>query len=89
MRMANSCWPPQVVRFLKSPDGLAFLHQLLAAAHLVFVQANDCGIRNLCWFLKISGLDEFIALGVKVLGRSATGAGDGGWARSSRASFSW
>jgi hypothetical protein len=61
MRIANSCWPPQVVRFLESPDGLAFLHQLLAAAHLVFVQANDCGIRNLCWFLKISGLDEFIA----------------------------
>jgi hypothetical protein len=34
---------------------------LLTAAHLVFVQANDCGIRSLCWFLQLSQLDEFIA----------------------------
>jgi hypothetical protein len=60
-RMTDSRWPPQVVHFLESSDGLAFLHVLLTAAHLVFVQANDCGIRNLCWFLELSGLDEFIA----------------------------
>jgi hypothetical protein len=59
--MAQSRWPSQVVQFFESPDGLAFLHVLLTAAHLVFVQANDCGIRNLCWFLELSGLDEFIA----------------------------
>jgi hypothetical protein len=34
---------------------------MLTVAHLVFVQANDCGIRNLCAFLELSGLDEFIA----------------------------
>jgi len=60
-RMTHSRWPPQVVHFVDSPDGLAFLHVLLTAAHLVFVQTSDCGIRNLCWFLELSGLDEFIA----------------------------
>jgi hypothetical protein len=59
--MKHSRWPPQVVQFLESTDGLAFLHVLLTAAHLVFVQANDCGLRHLSWFLVLSGLDEFIA----------------------------
>lgn len=60
-RMKDSQWPGQTVRFLESPEGLAVLHRMLTAAHLVFVQANDCGIRNLCAFLELSGLDEFIA----------------------------
>lgn len=38
-------------RFLESPEGLAFLQQLLVARQLVFVQANDCGLRNVGWFL--------------------------------------
>jgi hypothetical protein len=59
--MHHSRWPPQVVQFLESRDGLAFLHVLLTAAHLVFVEANDCGLRHLGWFLELSGLDEFIA----------------------------
>ena len=48
------------VRFLESSEGLAFLHQLLVALHLVFVQANDCGLRNVGWFLRLAGLDEFL-----------------------------
>ena len=60
-RMKDSQWPGDTVRFLESPDGLAILHRILTAAHLIFVQANDCGIRNLCAFLELSGLDEFIA----------------------------
>lgn len=60
-RMKDSQWPGDTVRFLESPDGLAVLHRILTAAHLIFVQANDCGIRNLCAFLELSGLDEFIA----------------------------
>jgi hypothetical protein len=60
-RMKTSQWPGQTVRFLESPEGLSILHRLLTAAHLVFVQANDCGIRSLCAFLELSGLDEFIA----------------------------
>lgn len=57
----NSSWPREVVAFFESPEGLDFLHRLLMAMHLVFVQANDCGIRNLCFLLELSGLDEFIA----------------------------
>jgi hypothetical protein len=57
----NSSWPEPVARFLETPDGLDLLHRLFTAAHLVFVQASDCGLRNLCWFLKLSGLEEFIA----------------------------
>jgi hypothetical protein len=60
-RMKDSQWPGQTVRFLESPEGLSVLHRMLTAAHLIFVQANDCGIRNLCAFLELSGLDEFIA----------------------------
>jgi hypothetical protein len=56
-----SSWPGDVARLFQSPDGLDFLHGLVTAAHLVFVQANDCGIRSLCWFLELSGLDEFVS----------------------------
>jgi hypothetical protein len=57
----SSSWPKRVARFLETPEGLDFLHRLFTAAHLVFVEANDCGLRNLSWFLELSGLDEFIA----------------------------
>jgi hypothetical protein len=57
----NSSWPREAARFFESPEGVDFLHRLLVASHLVFVQATDCGIRNLCNFLELSGLDEFIA----------------------------
>lgn len=60
-RMKHSQWPGDSVRFLESPEGLSVLHRMITAAHLVFVQANGCGIRNLCAFLELSGLDEFIA----------------------------
>jgi len=57
----RTSWPKSVVHFLETPEGVDFLHRLFTAAHLVFVQANDCGLRNLSWFLDLSGLDEFIA----------------------------
>jgi hypothetical protein len=59
-RCRESRGPAALVRFLETPEGLAFLHRLLAAVHLVFVQANDCGLRNVGWFLHLSGLDEFL-----------------------------
>jgi hypothetical protein len=59
--IASSSWPKRVARFLETPEGLDFVHRLFTAAHLVFVQATDCGLRNLGWFLRLSGLDEFIA----------------------------
>src|SRR5262245_24241100 len=51
---------PAVVAFFESPVGLAFLHRLLIAAHLVFTQANPCGIRTICQFLELSALDRFV-----------------------------
>ncbi len=57
----NSPFPKSVTRFLETPEGLDFLHRLFTAAQLVFVQASDCGLRNLGWFLQLSGLDAFIA----------------------------
>jgi hypothetical protein len=42
-----SAWPPAVVEFFESAPGQCCLHRLLTAAHLVFVQANDAGIRSL------------------------------------------
>jgi hypothetical protein len=60
-RIRNSPWPEPVARFLETPEGLDLLHRLFTAAHLVFVQGSDCGLRNLGWFLRLSGLDAFIA----------------------------
>jgi hypothetical protein len=59
--MENSPYPTSVARLLETPEGLDFLHCVFTAAHFVFVQASDCGLRNLNWFLKLSGLDAFIA----------------------------
>jgi hypothetical protein len=59
--IATSSWPKPVARFLETPAGLDLLHRVFTAAHLVFVQASDCGLRNLGWFLQLSGLDAFIA----------------------------
>ena len=57
----DSPWPAPAARFLETPAGLDLLHRVFTAAHLVFGQANDGGLRNLGWFLKLSGLDAFIA----------------------------
>jgi hypothetical protein len=51
----------QVVEFFESPAGLSFLHQMLAAVHLIFGQANSAGIRSICTFLELSGLHHFVA----------------------------
>ena len=60
-RCQSSRLPRTLVEFCESPAGLAFLQQQLIALHLVFVQANDCGLRNLTLFLQRSGLDEVLA----------------------------
>jgi len=57
----HSSWPERTVRFFESPEGTEFLHRLMTAVHLVFVEANDCGLRNLSWFLKLSRLSDFVA----------------------------
>ena len=57
----NSSWPARTVRFFETPEGTEFLHRLMTAAHLVFVEATDCGLRNLSWFLELTRLSEFVA----------------------------
>jgi hypothetical protein len=51
---------PGLVRFLESPEGVQFLHHLLVTLHLVFGLANDCGLRNIGWFLRLAGLHNFL-----------------------------
>src|SRR3989475_8562548 len=49
-----------VVAFFHSVPGLAFLHRLVLALHLVCTEVGACGIRLVCLFLKITGLNRFV-----------------------------
>ena len=51
---------PQVVAFFDSVPGLAFLHRLVLALHVVFVEVGACGIRLGCLLLQITGLNRFV-----------------------------
>src|SRR5215510_1377033 len=51
---------PAVVAFFHSVPGLAFLHRLVLALHVVFVEVGACGIRLVCLLLKITGLNRFV-----------------------------
>src|SRR5713101_5499153 len=42
---------PAVVEFFQSPPGLAFLHRLVLAIHLVCTEVGACGMRLVCLFL--------------------------------------
>jgi len=61
LRKATIDADPELIAFFESPVGLAFLHRLLIAAHLVFTQVGPCGIRLICQFLELSQLDRFLA----------------------------
>jgi len=52
---------PEVVAFFESAVGVAFLHRLVLAAHFVMTLLGPCGIRLVCLFLELSGLDQFVA----------------------------
>jgi hypothetical protein len=52
---------PALVAFLESSVGVAFLHRLILAAHLVMTLVGPCGIRLVCVFLELTGLDHFVA----------------------------
>jgi len=52
---------PEVVAFFESPAGVAFLHRLVLSAHFVMTLLGPCGIRLVCRFLALSGLDRFVA----------------------------
>jgi len=51
---------PQVVAFFESGPGLAFLHRLILALHVVFVEIGAGGIRLVCRFLEITALNRFV-----------------------------
>jgi hypothetical protein len=52
---------PHVAQFFQSAPGLAFLHRLVLALHLVCVEVGACGIRLVCLLLDLTGLDRFVA----------------------------
>src|SRR5499433_258431 len=52
---------PHVADFFQSGPGLAFLHRLVIACHLVCVEVGACGIRLVCLFLHLTGLNRFVA----------------------------
>ena len=52
---------PALVAFFESSVGVAFLHRLILAAHLVMTLVGPCGIRLVCLFLELTGLDQFVA----------------------------
>lgn len=52
--------PPAVAQFFESPEGLAVLHRVVAAAQFVLNLRSPDGIRLVCEFLHQSGLDEFV-----------------------------
>jgi hypothetical protein len=51
---------PQVVAFFESGPGLAFLHRLGMALHVVFIEIGACGIRLVCRFLELTALKRFV-----------------------------
>ncbi len=51
---------PAVVAFFQSVPGLAFLHRLVIALHVVCVEIGACGIRLVCLLLKLTGLNRFV-----------------------------
>ena len=52
---------PRVAEFLQSGPGLAFLHRIVIAFHLVCVEVGACGMRLVCLFLHLTGLNRFVA----------------------------
>ena len=52
---------PAVVAFFHSAPGLAFLHRLVLALHLVCTEGGACGIRLVCLLLNLTALDRFVA----------------------------
>jgi hypothetical protein len=52
---------PHVAEFFQSSPGLAFLHRLVLALHLVCVEVGAGGIRLVCLLLRLTGLDRFVA----------------------------
>ncbi len=71
-RAANMEAPPEVVAFFESPAGLAFLHRLQVAAHLVMNNMGNCGIRLVALMLGLAGVGPFVGLSYGSQQKAAT-----------------
>lgn len=58
---------PELVAFLESPTGLAFLHRLVVAAMFQFCQVGPCGVDHVSAFLRLAQLDVFVATAHSVM----------------------
>jgi hypothetical protein len=58
------------VTFFHSVPGLAFLHRLVLAFHLVCVEVGACGMRLVCLLVELTGLNRFCR---SVVGDAAAG----------------
>ena len=52
---------PALIAFFESPVGVAFLHRLVVAAHVVITLLGAGGIRLVCQFLELTGVAPFVA----------------------------
>jgi Family of unknown function (DUF6399) len=53
---------PELVAFFESPAGVALLHRMQVAGHLVMSMMGACGIGLVCLFFRYAGLAPFLAL---------------------------
>ncbi|MCP3850566.1 MAG: hypothetical protein GY694_10060 [Gammaproteobacteria bacterium] len=53
--------PQAVVNFFESPEGLECLHRIVLAAQFIITLLGPSGIRLVCMFLMLSGLNRFVA----------------------------
>lgn len=56
---------PRFIASFESSIGLAFIHRLCTAAHLVFVEAGACGVAMVSKFFRLSSLDCLVACSVE------------------------
>jgi hypothetical protein len=59
-RQAAMTADPAVVAFFASPAGVEFLRHLVVAAHFCMSYVGNCGIRVVCQYLELTGLDRFV-----------------------------
>lgn len=59
-RKENIDASPVVIDFFEHPDGLAFLHRLLNAAHYAYNQKGGASTRDTILFIELSGLSPFV-----------------------------
>ena len=59
-RQAAIAAPPEAIAFFEGPVGVAWLHQIVIAAHVVMSQVGACGVGLICQFLHLSRLSTFV-----------------------------